>query len=217
MTEYTSFSFGDLDAGQEADAQNGFALNVASTLLSHYKDGVDAALYWDAVDYLQPGHDAITKWGLLRGPADDFQRRQRYYAFSQILPYLRPGTQVLTDRQVGGSELTSLAVRDAEGVPVVFLVNQDFNPLDLTLTLTGSDPSQYPSLAVTRTERTRKAEQVGRVRLHDGVGQLTLPPRSLSTLVPAGAGPKLASSDSGAAGRAITGAFCEQRRRGRSE
>ena len=191
VTEYTTFDYGDLDAGQEANAQNAFTLEIASTLLSHFRNGVDAALYWDAVDYLQPGHDAITKWGLLRGPADDFQRRQRYYGLSQILPYLRPGARVLVQSQDGGDALTSLAVRSPEGVPIVFLVNQDFDPLDLTLTLSGADATQYRSMSVTRTERMRKAEQVGHMRLQDGVGQLTLPPRSISTLFPAGTGPQL--------------------------
>lgn len=195
VTEYTSFNFGDLDAGQEANAQTGFALDVASTLLSHLRNGVDAALYWDAVDYLQPGHDAITRWGLLRGPSDDFERRQRYYGLSQILPYLQPGAQVLSaDQDSGNAAVTSLAVRTAEGVPVIFLVNQEFAPLDVTVTLTGPDVTNYPSFGVTRTERTRKAEQVGRVRFQDGAGQLTLPPRSITTLFPAGAGPQLDES-----------------------
>jgi O-glycosyl hydrolase len=187
VTEYTSFDFGDLDDGQEANAQNGFALDIASTLLSHYRSGVDAAIYWDAVDYLQPGHDAITKWGLLRGPGEEFERRQRYYGLVQILPYLRPGARVLTDYQIGGGALTSLAVRTADGAPVIFLVNQDFDPQDLTLTLTGPDSNQYLSMGVTRTERGRHAEPIGRVRLLDGMGQLTLPPRSITTLFPSGA------------------------------
>ena len=190
VTEYTSFSFGDLDAGQEANAQNGFTLEIASTLLSHYRNGADAALYWDAVDYLQPGHDAITRWGLLRDPSRDFERRQRYFGLSQILPYLRPGAQVLPQSQQGGDGLTSLAVRSAEGVPVVFLVNEDFSPLDLRLTLSGADSERYGSMSVTRTERRRQAEQVGRMRLQDGVGQLTLPPRSITTLFPSGSGPQ---------------------------
>ena len=94
ITEYTSFGFGDLDDRQEANAQTGFALDIAATLRSHFRQGIDAALYWDAVDYLQPGHDAITRWGVLRGPADDFARRPRYYGLLQILPYLRPGARV---------------------------------------------------------------------------------------------------------------------------
>jgi O-glycosyl hydrolase len=187
VTEYTSFAFGDLDAGEEANAQNGFVLDIASTLLTHYRYGADAALYWDAVDYLQPGHDAITKWGLLRGPANDFERRQRYYGLRQILPYLQEGAQVLRSEQEGDAALTSLAIRTPQGVPVIFLVNQDFSPLDLRVTLAGVGANQYRSMAVTRTERSRRAEQVGRVRFADGVGQLTLPPRSISTLIPAGA------------------------------
>jgi O-glycosyl hydrolase len=195
VTEYTSFGFGDLDDGQEANAQTGFALDIAATLLSHLRQGVDAAVYWDVVDYLQPGHDAITKWGLLRGPADDFQRRTRYYGLLQILPYLQPGARVLEDTNEGDDQLHSLAVRTADGAPAIFLVNQDFVPVDLTLELSRGDASRYPELSVTRTERGRLAERVGRVGLQDGEGRLTLPPRSITTLFPAGAGPQLEDAD----------------------
>jgi O-glycosyl hydrolase len=188
ITEYTSFGFGDLDDGQEANAQNGFTLDIAATVLSHYRNGVDAALYWDAIDYLQPGHDAITRWGFLRGPGEDFRRRQRYYGMQQILAYLQPGASVLEDRQTGANSLQSLSIRTADGVPVVFLVNQDFGPLDLTLRLIGAEANRYSSLVVTRTDRTRRAERLGRLNLEDSVGQLTLPPRSITTLSPAGAG-----------------------------
>jgi O-glycosyl hydrolase len=191
VTEYTSFGFGDLDDGQEANAQMGFALDIAATLLSHFRQGVDAAVYWDAVDYLQPGHDAITKWGVLRGPDDDFQPRPRYYGLLQILPYLQPGARVLHDSSDGDDQLHSLAVRTAEGVPAVFLVNQDFVPIDLSVNLTGADADRYAEMSVTRTERGRLAERVGRLSLRDGRGGLTLPPRSITTLFPAGAGPQL--------------------------
>jgi hypothetical protein len=190
ITEYTSFGFGDLDDGQEANAQTGFALDIAATLLSHYRYGADAALYWDAVDYLQPGHDAITRWGFLRGPDEDFQRRQRYFGMEQILAYLQPGARVLADQQWGADTLHSLSIRTAEGVPAVFLVNQDFGPLDLTLTFSGADVSAYPSMVVTQTDRSHRAESLGRVRLQDGTGRMTLPPRSITTLFPTGAGPQ---------------------------
>jgi O-glycosyl hydrolase len=187
ITEYTSFRFGDLDDGQEANAQIGFALDIATTVLAHYRAGVDAALYWDAVDYLQPGHDAITKWGLLRGPTDDFRRRPRYYGMLQILGYLQPGSRVLDDRQGGGPGLHALAIRTPDGVPVIFLVNQEFNPLDLSLVLTGEDANGYQSLTVMRTGRGGQlGERLGRVRLNDGSGQLTLSPRSITTLYPSG-------------------------------
>jgi O-glycosyl hydrolase len=188
VTEYTSFGFGDLDAGQEANAQNGFGLDIANTVLSHYREGVDAAVYWDAVDYLQPGHDAITRWGILRGPADDFTERPRYYALQQILPYLQPGARVLDLEQDGGDTLSSLAVQTAQGAPVVFLVNQEFRPIDLELHLTGADAGRFSALVVTVTDRTHHAERLGRVALQDGLGQLTLAPRSVTTLAPAGSG-----------------------------
>jgi hypothetical protein len=189
VTEYTSFSFGDLDAGQEANAQYGFGLDIVATLLSHYRQGVDAALYWDAVDYLQPGHEAITKWGLLQGPAQDFKRRVRYYSLLQVLPYLQPGARVLDDRQTGDDQLTSLAIRTADGLPALFMVNQDFVPIDLTLTLNGGDVAKYPQFVVTRTARGHLAEVLGRADLQNGEAQLTLPPRSITTLFPPGAEP----------------------------
>lgn len=187
-TEYTSFAFGDLDAGQEANAHQGFTLDITATLLSHYRQGVDGALYWDAVDYLQPGHDAITRWGVLRGPGEDFARRQWYYGLAQILPYLQPGAKVFADDLRGPDGLQTLAIRTASGTPVVFVVNQEFRPIDLSLSLYGADQASYPSLAMTLTDRTHHAERIGRVHLDDGVGRVEIGPRSIATLFPAGMG-----------------------------
>jgi len=46
-------------------------------------------------------------------------------------------------------------------------------------------------MSVTRTERGRLAELVGRVSFDAGVAELTVPPRSITTLFPSGAGPQL--------------------------
>jgi hypothetical protein len=162
-------------------------LDVANTLLSHYRSGVDAALYWDAIDYLQPGHEAITRWGLLRGPQRDFAPRRRYYSFLQILPYLRPGARVLTAQQNGDApELGYLAVLTPSGAPAVFLVNQGVDDIDLTLDLGGTAAAKFPILTAWRTDREHKAENIGRLRLHDGTGSLSLPARSITTLFPVG-------------------------------
>jgi O-glycosyl hydrolase len=188
VTEYTSFGFGDLDAGQEATDGVGFMLDIADTLLSHYRSNGAAALYWDAVDYLQPGHEAITRWGMLRGPQRDFARRRRYYGLLQVLPYLRPGARVLdTQKQGDATELGELAVRTPSGAPAIFLVNQGVDEINVTLGLTGADVSAFPSLSVWRTDREHNAERLGRVHLQDGSGSLTLPARSLTTLFPPGA------------------------------
>ena len=184
VTEYTSFGFGDLDDGQEANAQMGFTLDIARTVLSHYRFGVDAALYWDAIDYLQPGHDAITRWGFLRGPGDNFAPRTRYSGMRQILAYLRPGAQVLGDAQSGSDNLDALAIRTADGTPAIFLINSDFGPLDLTLALEGDEIGRYPSLAIVQTDRQRRAELMGELLVRDGRARLTLPPRSIVTLTP---------------------------------
>jgi hypothetical protein len=186
--------FGDLDAGQEAHNQYGFTLDIATTLLSHFRQGADAALYWDAVDYLQPGHDAITRWGLLEGPREDFKRRVRYYGLLQILPYLRPGAVVLNDQQTGAEDdLHTLSVMSSDGQPAVILVNDSWGDVSLTLQLSGDPSGQFGDWTVTRTARGHLAERIGRLRLDSEVGQLTLPPRSITTLFPAGATPVVTS------------------------
>ena len=179
VTEYTSFGYGDLDAGQEADDRVGFTLDVVNTLLSHYDNGVDAAVYWDAVDYLQPGHDAITRWGLLRGPAQQFAPRTRYFGLLQVLPYLRPGTRVLTSTQDDVEGLSTLAVQTAQGRPAIFIVNQGSDPVDLDVQLNGRSAGE---LDVLRTDRGHKAESLGRVAVQNGAVELVMPPRSLTTL-----------------------------------
>jgi hypothetical protein len=186
-TEYTSFSFGDLDDGQEANAQIGYMLDIATMLVEHHRGGIDAALYWDAVDYLQPGHDAITKWGFLRGPERDFRRRPRYYGMRQILPLLQPGASVLTDRKYGGADLHALAVASHEGTPAIILVSQDWGPMDVTIELGGTQADQLRSWTVTRTERGRLGEVLGRVRFQNRAARMILPPRSVTTLIPSGA------------------------------
>jgi O-glycosyl hydrolase len=187
VTEYTSFLFGDLDAGQEAHNEFGFTLDAGATLLAHYRDGVAGALYWDAVDYLQPGHDAITRWGLLRGPDRDFARRPRYYGLLQILQYLQPGAVTLADQQVGGADLHTLEIRTPTGQPAIVLLSQDFGELDLTIQLHGAQADRYRSWTVTRFGRGHLGEPLGRQQFQDGVAHLVLPPRSITTLFPSGA------------------------------
>ncbi len=187
VTEYTSFGFGDLDAGQDANDSVGFTLDIVNTLLSHYRSGADAALYWDAVDYLQPGHDAVTKWGLLRGPTRDFGQRLRYYGLLQVLPYLAPGARILQTQQLGSSALSALAVRTPDGAPAIVLDNPGSDDVALTLRLYGDDASQLTLFTTWRTDREHQAQPIGRLDVAAGMASLTLPGRSLTTLFPAGA------------------------------
>jgi hypothetical protein len=69
----------------------------------------------------------------------------------------------------------------------VFLVNQGSDEVDLDLALAGAQAGQYPVFGVWRTDREHKAEPLGRVQVQDGLAHLALPPRSLTTLFPAGA------------------------------
>jgi O-glycosyl hydrolase len=183
VTEYTSFNFGDLDAGQEAVSPLDFTLEVADTVLAHYRYGADAALYWDAADYLQPGHDAITHWGLLRGPTEDFGKREWYYGLLQILPYLQPGAQVLQTERHGGEDLGLLAVRTADGQLALFLVNQQSRPIDLDLDVIGGPETTPSLLSVTRTDATDTLLGDGVVMVDQGAARVTVPARSIVTLL----------------------------------
>lgn len=183
VTEYTSFNFGDLDAGQDAVSPLDFTLDVADTVLAHYRYGADAALYWDAVDYLQPGHDAITRWGLLRGPAEDFGRREWYYGLLQILPYLQPGAQVLETERRGGDDLGLLALRTADEHLALFFVNESSAPIDLDLDLIGLPEMTPASLRITQTDAAATLRANGAIRLDQGTATVTLPGRSIVTLL----------------------------------
>ncbi len=185
VTEYTSMRYGDLDAGEESSDQLGFTLDVAETLLAHYRYGADAAIYWDAVDYLQPGHDAITKWGLLGGPESGFAPRTRYFGLLQVLSYLQPGAKILGERQETepGASVGTLALRTREGDLAIVAVNAGLTDVELQLQLTGDGAPRASVFDLTRTDRTHSAETLGEVYLHDARGMVFLPGRSITTLV----------------------------------
>ena len=131
--------------GRRPATRSIFTLDIADTVLAHYRLGADAALYWDAADYLRPGHNAITHWGLLRSPAEDFAPREWYYGLLQILPYLQPGAQVLETTQQSGDDIDLLAIRTVDGRLALFVVNQQPALVDVTLELmpgTGPTPAE---------------------------------------------------------------------------
>jgi hypothetical protein len=108
----------------------------------------------------------------------------------QILAYPQPGSRVVEVQQEGGPALRSLAIVTPDGTPVVFLVNQDYGPLELSLTLAGQDQTGSASMEVMRTGRRERAERLPRMQLNEGTGKLVLSPRSITTLFLSGAGPQ---------------------------
>jgi hypothetical protein len=76
-------------------------------------------------------------------------------------------------------------VQTAEGGLAVFAVNSGLAESELSLSLGGQGglPEQ---LVVVRTDRDHAAETDGRVLLQQGGGQLSLPGRSVTTLISAG-------------------------------
>jgi hypothetical protein len=182
VTEYTSLHYGSLDRGQEAKDEVGFMVDSAATLASLYNGGVDAALYWDAVDYYQAGHAAITAWGLLRGPDEAFVPRMRYFGLLQILPYLQPGARILRADLDGADLVTPLAIQttvDDETELAIALVNQ--GPT-IRLQLQLENLPAVEQFAVSITDEDNDASQIGTIVLRQGQGEVFLPPRSIVSL-----------------------------------
>jgi hypothetical protein len=187
ITEYTSFAFGELDRGEQASDEIGFMLDIASTAASLYNDGVDAALYWDAIDYYQPGHAAITAWGLLAGPDDAFFPRKRYWGLLQLLPYLQPGAQIMQSRLLSNHDITPLAVHtpgDGRRDVAIVLINRG-GPVELDLRLEGLPDVSL--LEVYLTDEENDLQHLGHVKIPGGRGEVFLPARSILTLAPASA------------------------------
>ena len=154
------------------------SLQVYASLMNA---GADAAIYWDAVDYYQAGHAAITRWGILQGPDEAFAPRTRYYGFQQVLPYVTAGSTILPIELNGPDRLAALAIGGGSQRPrdlTVVAINRG-GPTDLTLALDGPASSDFE---VYVTDRDRHVEHVGRVTVAGGTARLTVPARSVTTL-----------------------------------
>jgi hypothetical protein len=183
VSEFTSFRYGNLDAGDEAGDEIGFTLDALAILRSHLLAGADAALYWDGVDALQEHHGAVTRWGLLRGSSERFEPRTRHAAFRQLLPYLGAGARVLETELTGDSALLPLAVQpppDLGPGPVVALINPG-GPVELSLELSGE--SAVRALRAFLTDASGGHEHLGEIAIQDRRAELVVPARALLSLV----------------------------------
>jgi hypothetical protein len=154
------------------------SLQVYASLMNA---GADSAIYWDAVDYYQAGHAAITRWGILQGPAEAFAPRTRYYGFQQILPYVQAGSTILPIELSAPERLAALAIGGGERRPndlTVVLINRG-GPTSLTLTLDGPAPRAFE---VYVTNRDDSLAHFGRAVVDGGATSLTVPARSVTTL-----------------------------------
>jgi O-glycosyl hydrolase len=181
VTEYTSFRFGAMDRGQEATNEIGHMIDSLQVYASLMNAGADAALYWDAVDYYQAGHAAVTRWGLLQGPAEAFAPRTRYYGFQQILPYVQGGSAILPSELAGPDRLSVLAIGGGSRRPgdlTIAAINRT-GPVELTVTVDGPLPESFE---VYVTNRDVNLEHRGRVNTQQGTFTVTIPARSVTTL-----------------------------------
>jgi hypothetical protein len=181
ITEYTSFRFGAMDRGQEATNEMGHMLDSLQVYASLMNAGADAAIYWDAVDYYQAGHAAITRWGILQGPGEAFAPRTRYFGFQQILPYVQAGSTILPIELAGPERLAAMAIGGGPSRPrdlTIAAINRS-GPTQLTLTLDGPAPQTFE---VYVTDRERHFEHLGRVDVDAGTATLMVPARSVTTL-----------------------------------
>lgn len=180
VTEYTSFRFGAMDRGQEARNEMGHMIDSLQVYASLMNAGADAALYWDAVDYYQAGHAAITRWGLLQGPNEVFAPRPRYFGFQQILPYVQAGSVIHPVDLRGPDRLAALAIGGGTRRPrdlTIAAINRS-GPIQLTVSIDGPAP---PSFEVYVTDRERHFEHVGRVLVENGQMVVSVPARSVTT------------------------------------
>jgi hypothetical protein len=183
VTEYTTYRYGNLDDGQEAPAEMPYLLEVATVLQSHLTGGADAAIYWDAVDYYWLLHDAIAKWGLLRGPQvqPPLTPRKHYYGFLQILPYFPAGARIVSTSQRGPTTLLPLAVeRPGDGALSIVLINRgrEIN-LEVDLEHLAAPATRFH---VYRTSPDEDRADLGEVAVDGDHVQLTVAPRSITTL-----------------------------------
>ncbi|HWP29138.1 MAG TPA: hypothetical protein VFB73_17405 [Chloroflexota bacterium] len=189
ITEYTTYRFGNLDDGQEAPDEMAFLLEIATVLQSHLVAGADAALYWDAVDYLWLLHDAISKWGLLQGPQAQppFGPRKRYYGMLQILPYAPAGARVLDTAYHGPPTLLPLAIaRPGDGAVSLVLINRG-REVHLEVEFEHLEQPATRFRLYRTSEREDRAD-LGEVPVDDGRLQVGIPARSLVTLAAPPAG-----------------------------
>jgi hypothetical protein len=184
VTEYTSFRYGAMDRGQEATNEVGHMLDSLQVYASIMNAGADAALYWDAVDYYQAGHAAVTRWGLLQGPGEAFDTRKRYWGFAQILPFVQPGSMILESGYAGPEAVAALAVagtgRRAGELMIAVIIRS--GPLDLTLEIDGPTPTE---LQMYVTDPEQDSEHVGRLWIRSGRASVYVPARSVTTLTAA--------------------------------
>ncbi len=182
ITEYTSFRFGAMDRGQEASNEMGHMLDSLQVYASLMNAGADAAIYWDAVDYYQAGHAAITRWGILQGPGEAFAPRTRYFGFQQILPYVQAGSTILPIELAGPDDrLAAMAIGGGARRPgdlTIAAINRS-GPTQLTVTLDDRAPRNFE---VYVTSRDRHFEHAGRLAVSNGTATLTVPARSVTTL-----------------------------------
>lgn len=183
VTEYTTYRYGNLDDGQEAPAEMPYLLEIATVLQSHLTSGADAAIYWDAVDYYWLLHDAISKWGLLRGPQlqPPLTPRKHYYGFLQILPYLPAGARLISTSQRAPTTLLPLAVeRPGDGAVSIVLINRG-RELNLEIELEHL-PTPATRFQVYRTSADEDRAELGELPVEDDRVEMTIPARSIVTL-----------------------------------
>jgi hypothetical protein len=170
-----------MDRGQEASNEIGHMIDSLQVYASLMNAGADAALYWDAVDYYQAGHAAVTRWGLLQGPGEAFAPRTRYYGFQQVLPYVQAGSVILPSELAGPDRLSVLAIGGGSRRPgdlTIAAINRT-GPIELTVTLDGPMPESFD---VYVTNRDVNIEHRGRVNTEQGTFTLMVPARSVTTL-----------------------------------
>ena len=175
VTEYTSFQYGALDRGQEATTRS-VMLDSLQVYASLMNAGADAALYWDAVDYYQAGHAAVTRWGLSRKARRGVRTEDALLGIPPDFA-VRAGRRRDSAASLNGPRSPGRAgswrwlppTRRSDGRG-----DQRAGPIQLTITSTDRRP-RSSSTSGSPTPTT-KFEHIGRVRVANGTARSRCPP-----------------------------------------
>ena len=139
LTEYGDLN--DLD-GSAANEWKSYCMAASERVIRALRDGVSAALFWDAFDNYHEHYPRFTFYGLLGNDNHVYTRKKRYYPARQLYRFVSPGS-VRIDVESDSGGLVPVAFRTPQGALVVVgLKHGPANRLNLKVA-GGKTPSSW--------------------------------------------------------------------------
>jgi O-glycosyl hydrolase len=115
LTEYGDLN--DLDRSA-ANEWKGYCMAASERVIRALRDGVSAALFWDALDNYHEHFPRFTFYSLLGNDNHVYTRKKRYYAARQLYRFVPPGS-VRIDIESDSGGVVPVAFRTPQGALVV--------------------------------------------------------------------------------------------------